>query len=155
MGIKIIIKNKKAGFDFFLEERIEAGLCLTGTEVKSLRLGKVNMNDCYVSIDQHFEAWIYNLTIAHYDFGNIHNHPETRKRKLLLHKDQIKKIHYAMKTQGQTLVPTALYFKDSRVKCEIALANGKKNHDKRDSIAKKDVDRQLRQATKNASKAGY
>lgn len=145
MGIKIIVKNSRAGYDFFLEEKYEAGLVLQGTEVKSLRAGKATLAEAFVMIDGKGEAWLYNMSIPHYTHGNIHNHEESRKRKLLLHKDQINDINKRMAQKGLTLIPTSLYFKDSRVKCEIALAKGKKLYDKRDASAKKDVERKLRQ----------
>jgi SsrA-binding protein len=145
MGIKVIVKNSRAGYDFFLEEKYEAGLVLQGTEVKSLRAGKATLAEAFVMIDGKGEAWLYNMSIPHYTHGNIHNHEESRKRKLLLHKDQINDINKRMAQKGLTLIPTSLYFKDSRVKCEIALAKGKKLYDKRDASAKKDVERKLRQ----------
>ncbi len=143
MGIKIIAKNRRASFDYKLEEKFEAGLSLAGTEVKSLRLGKVSLAESYIIIDSNFEAWIHNMTIPQYEFGNINNHEETRKRKLLLHKKQIQRISHLLKTQGYTLVPTIIYFSKSNIKIEIALAKGKKLHDKRDASAKKDIQRKL------------
>ncbi len=145
MGIKIICKNQRAGYDYFLEEKYECGVALLGTEVKSLRLGKGIINEAYVTIDSQGEVWLQNATIPHYEFGNINNHPETRKRKLLLKREQIQQIAKKMSTKGYTIIPLALYFKDSLVKCEIALAKGKKLFDKRDTAAKKDVERKLRQ----------
>lgn len=145
MGVKLICKNQRAGYDYFLEEKYECGVALMGTEVKSLRMGKGIINEAYVAIDSHGEVWLQNATIPHYEFGNIHNHPETRKRKLLLKRDEIKQIEKKMATKGYTIIPLALYFKDSLVKCEIALAKGKKLFDKRDTAAKKDVERKLRQ----------
>jgi SsrA-binding protein len=145
MGVKIICKNQRAGYDYFLEEKYECGLVLQGTEVKSLRLGKGIINEAYVVIDSSGEAWLQNATIPHYDFGNINNHPETRKRKLLLKREQIQQIEKKMAIKGYTLIPLALYFKDSLVKCEIAMAKGKKLFDKRDTSAKKDVERKIRQ----------
>ncbi len=145
MGIKVIVKNSRAGYDFFLEEKYEAGVVLQGTEVKSLRAGKATIAEAFVTIDGSGEAWLHNLNIPHYEFGNIHNHVENRKRKLLLHKDEINQINKRMAQKSLTLIPTQLYFKDSRVKCEIALAKGKKLYDKRDASAKKDLDRKLRQ----------
>ena len=145
MSVKIICKNQRAGYDYFLEEKYECGIVLQGTEVKSLRLGKATVNEAYVIIDSQGEAWLQNATIPHYDFGNINNHPETRKRKLLLNRQEIHQIEKKMAIKGCTLVPLALYFKDSLVKCEIAVAKGKKLFDKRDTAAKKDVERKLRQ----------
>jgi SsrA-binding protein len=145
MGIKIICKNQRAGYDYFLEDKYECGISLLGTEVKSLRLGKGIINEAFVTIDSSGEVWLQNSTIPHYEFGNINNHSETRKRKLLLKRDEIHQIEKKMAMKGYTLIPLALYFKESLVKCEIALAKGKKVFDKRDSAAKKDVERKLRQ----------
>lgn len=145
MGIKIICKNQRAGYDYFLEEKYECGVALAGTEVKSLRNGKGKIDEAYVAIDSSGEIWLQNATIPHYEFGNINNHPETRKRKLLLKREEIQQIEKKMATKGYTVIPLALYFKDSLVKCEIALAKGKKLFDKRDTAAKKDVERKLRQ----------
>jgi SsrA-binding protein len=145
MGVKIICKNQRAGYDYFLEDKYECGVSLLGTEVKSLRLGKGMINDAYVTIDSKGECWLQNATVPHYEFGNINNHVETRKRKLLLNREEINQINKKMSTKGYTLIPLALYFKDSLVKCEIALAKGKKLFDKRDTAAKKDVERKLRQ----------
>ena len=145
MGVKIICKNQRAGYDYFLEEKYECGLSLLGTEVKTLRQGKAKIDEAYVTIDSQGEVWLQNATIPHYDFGNINNHPETRKRKLLLNREEISQIDKKMSQKGYTLIPLTLYFKDSLVKCEIALAKGKKLFDKRDTAAKKDVERKLRQ----------
>jgi SsrA-binding protein len=145
MGIKIICRNQRAGYDYFIEDKYECGMALLGTEVKSMRLGKGIINEAYVTVDSQGEVWLQNATIPHYEFGNINNHPETRKRKLLLKREEIQQIEKKMATKGYTVIPLALYFKDSLVKCEIALAKGKKVFDKRDSAAKKDVERKLRQ----------
>ncbi len=145
MGVKIICKNQRAEYDFFIEDKYECGIVLQGTEVKSLRQGKGIINEAFVTIDSQGEAWLQNSTIPHYDFGNINNHPETRKRKLLLKREQIHQIEKKMAIKGLTVIPLALYFKDSLVKCEIALAKGKKLFDKRDTSAKKDVERKIRQ----------
>lgn len=143
MTIKIISKNKRAGYDFQLIEKFEAGIELMGTEVKTLRAGKVSLNEAFVTVDKNDEIWVMNMTIPHYEFGNIHNHDETRTRKLLMKKDQIQFIAHEMKAQRLTIVATMIYFKKSIVKLEIALAKGKKMHDKRADTAKKDIDRKL------------
>ncbi len=143
MGIKIIGTNKRAHFDYSLQESFEAGIALQGTEVKVLRLGKVSLNESYVAIDAKGEVWAYNLLIPQYSFGNIHNHQESRVKKLLLKRVQITKIYHQMKTQNLSLVVTKIYFKDSKVKLEFALAKGKKLHDKRASEKEKDVSRKL------------
>jgi SsrA-binding protein len=145
MGVKLICKNQRASYDYFLEEKYECGIALLGTEVKTLRQGKAKIEEAYVTIDSQGEAWLQNATIPHYDFGNINNHPETRKRKLLLKREEIQQIEKKMAVKGFSLIPLSLYFKDSLVKCEIALAKGKKLFDKRDTAAKKDVERKLRQ----------
>ena len=145
MGIKIIAKNKRASFDYTLEKKYEAGIMLQGTEVKSLRLGKVSIAEAYIVVDDYGEAWAYNINIPQYEFGNINNHEENRKRKLLLHKKELSEIFHKMKAGGMTIVPTIIYFKGSKVKLEIALGKGKKMHDKRHDKAKKDVERKLQQ----------
>lgn len=144
MGIKILAKNKRASFDFHLEKKFEAGMVLRGTEVKSLRKGKVSLNESHITIDNFGEVWAHNISIPVYEFGNIHNHEETRKRKLLLSRKQIAEIAHEMSIKRLTLVPTAIYFKDSLVKLEFALAKGKKLHDKREDTAKKEVERKLK-----------
>lgn len=143
MSIKIIAKNKRASYDFQLLEKFEAGIELRGTEVKTLRTGKVSLGEAFVDIDKNGEVWIINMTIPHYEFGNINNHDETRRRKLLLKREQIEKIAHEAKAQRLTIVATMIYFKHSMVKLEIALAKGKKMHDKRADTAKKDVERKL------------
>lgn len=145
MAIKIIAKNKRASYDYFLEQKYEAGLVLQGTEVKALRLGKVSLAESYIAIDRDFEVWIYNMNIAQYEFGNINNHDEARKRKLLLNKKEISEMYHRMKAEALTIVPTMIYFSRGKIKLEIALAKGKKQHDKRQDKAKKDVERKLRQ----------
>ncbi|MFT6068123.1 MAG: SsrA-binding protein [Bacteriovoracaceae bacterium] len=145
MGKKIIAKNKRASYDYFLEEKFEAGISLVGTEVKSLRAGKVSIAEAWVDIDKNGEAWIQNMTIPHYEFGNINNHQETRKRKLLLNRKEIEKLLHQVKAQKMTIVPTIIYFRGSLVKMEIALGRGKKDFDKRADKAKKDVERKLQQ----------
>lgn len=142
--MKIIAKNKQAGFEFFLQERFEAGLVLQGTEVKSIRNTGAKIEDAYVDIDGKGEAWVYNVIIAPYAFGNRANHVENRKRKLLLKNSEIAKIWQAIQEKGLTVVPTIIYFKESLVKLEIALAKGKKLHDKRADKKEKDVERKLR-----------
>lgn len=145
MGIKLIAKNKRAFFDFAIQEVVEAGLVLVGTEIKVIREGKVQLQDAYVAIDGNEEAWLYNMVIPQYEFGNRFNHEEKRKRKLLLNKEEIKKILNKTRQDGLTIVPTKLYFKKSYVKIEIGLGKGKQHHDKRESIKKRDIERKIRQ----------
>ncbi len=142
---KIIASNKKARHDYFLDEYFEAGIALVGTEVKSLRAGGCSLKEAWVRI-QNGEIWIYQMHIAPYEKGNIMNKDPLRPRKLLLHKAEILKLEQKMKEKGYTIVPVEAYFKDSRVKIEIALARGKKLYDKRADIAKRD---QMREAERD------
>lgn len=149
MGKKIIAKNKRAKFDYQLLELYEAGMVLVGTEVKSLRDGKVSIGEAHITIDKSGEVWANNIKIPEYKFGNQFNHEENRKRKLLLHEKEIEEIAHRAKAERLTIVPTIIYFKGSRVKLEIALAKGKKLHDKRADQQKKDVEKKLRRGDYN------
>ena len=131
-GTKLVSKNKKARFNYELFDKFEAGLVLTGTEVKSLREGRLSLGESYCRIDQAGEIYLVDAHIAPYGQGNIQNHDPTRKRKLLLHKREIRRLIGKVREKGLTLVPTRVYFKNGRAKVEIALAKGKKTHDKRD-----------------------
>jgi SsrA-binding protein len=137
---KNIIVNRKARFEYTILQTIEAGIVLQGTEVKSLRLGKANLSDAYANIKDN-EVWVINLHISEYTQGNINNHDPLRNRKLLLNRSEIRKLLGKIKEKGLTLIPLRLYFKNGKVKVEIALAKGKKVYDKRESIAKKDFKR--------------
>lgn len=141
-GEKLIAQNKKAFFDYFIEETMEAGVVLVGTEVKSLRQGKCNLKDSYVRIVKG-EAYIFSMHISAYEHGNIYNKDPLRDRKLLLHKKQIRKLFGLISKDGYTIVPTKIYLKDSLVKLEIAIAKGKKLYDKRDSISSKESKREI------------
>ena len=147
MGEKLICNNKKAYHDYFIEEKFEAGMVLQGTEVKSLRLGKANLNDSFALV-KNGEAFLHNLHISPYDFGNRQNHDPERMRKLLLHKKEITKLFGKVREQGYSLVPLRLYFKDGLVKVEMGLAKGKKLYDKREDMRKKDMSRDVAQAMK-------
>jgi len=142
MGEKIITTNRKASFGYHLMERFEAGMQLTGSEVKSLRTSSANLAEAYAVIKKG-ELWLINSNISPYEPANYLNHKPKRDRKLLLHKRELIKIDQKLKERGLTLVPTKLYFKGGRAKCEIALAKGKKSYDKRESIKKRDIDREL------------
>ena len=142
VGIKIISSNKKAHFNYFLSDFMEAGIELKGTEIKSLRVTGVTINDSYVVI-RNEEAEIINMYIKPYDHGNLFNHDPLRNRKLLLHKHQIRWLAQKIKTEGFTVVPTKIYFSKGKVKVEIALAKGKHNYDKRETIKKRDLQREL------------
>ena len=147
-NIKIISQNKKARHEYFIEETIEAGIELFGTEVKSVRLGKVNLTDAYASI-KNAEVFIKGMNISPYEQGNIFNRDPLRERKLLLHKNQIRKLIGQMKLQGYSLIPLSVYLKGSLVKVSLAVAKGKKLYDKREDIAKKDAARNAERALKN------
>lgn len=137
----LIANNKKAYFDYFIEDKYEAGLELKGTEVKSLRLGKCSIKEAYVRIENG-EAYIYGMNIAPYEQGSIFNRDPLRVRKLLLHKSEINKLVGDASEKGYTIMPLSVYFKDGRAKIEIGLARGKKNYDKRQSLAAKAVKRE-------------
>lgn len=139
--MKLVANNKKAYHDYFIEEKYEAGLALHGTEVKSLRLGKCSIKEAFVRIDNG-EAFVYGMNVSPYEKGNIFNKDALRPRKLLLHKQQIRKLAGDMTAAGYTVVPLQVYFKDGRAKIEIGLAKGKKLYDKRQDIAKKDIRRE-------------
>ena len=140
-GTKLIANNKKAYHDYFILENIEAGISLSGTEVKSLRMGKCSIKEAFVRIENG-EIFIYGMHISPYEKGNIFNKDPLRTRKLLLHKYEINKLLGKIKEKGMTLVPLKVYFSGSLVKVEIGLAKGKKLYDKRDDIAKKDMKRE-------------
>ena len=144
-SIKLVSNNKKAYFDYFIEDKYEAGISLHGTEVKSLRMGKCSIKESFIRIEKG-EVYVYNMHISPYEKGNIFNKDPLRPKKLLLHKSEINKIAGSLATKGYTLVPLQVYFKGSLVKVEIGLARGKKLYDKRQDIAKKD---QRREAEKN------
>ncbi|WP_316348347.1 SsrA-binding protein SmpB [Desulfuromonas acetoxidans] len=142
MGIKIIATNKKAYHEYYIEETYEAGMVLTGTEVKSLRLGNVNIKESFCRIMKG-ELFINNMNISPYEQGNRENHDPTRIRKLLLHKYEIDKLVRKVEEKGLSLVPTKIYFKNGYVKLEVGVGRGKKLHDKRESLKKKQADREM------------
>lgn len=142
--IKILASNRKARHEFFIEDTIETGIVLTGTEVKSIRQGKANLKESFATIDDG-EIFVNGMHISPYDHGNIYNVDPIRKRKLLLHRREIRKLIGETKQKGYTLVPLSLYLKNGKVKLELAIARGKKLYDKRESIAKKDAERRIQQ----------
>ena len=146
-GEKVIAKNKKARHNFFIEDEYETGIVLSGTEVKSIRAGKVNIKDSYADFKDG-ELYLYNMHVSPYEQGNIFNKDPLRTRKLLLHKRELRRLIGLKQTQGNTLVPLSLYFKKNKVKVELALAKGKKVYDKRHDIAKKDAQRRMQKATR-------
>jgi len=144
-NIKIIVRNRKAHFEYSIIQSFEAGIVLMGTEVKSLRAGKGNLTDGFVEI-VNGEAWLKSAHISEYSQGNINNHDPFRDRKLLLNSVEIKKLNQKVKEKGYTIIPLALYFKNGKVKVEIALAKGKKLYDKRESIAKREMERERKRS---------
>ncbi|MDR1835395.1 MAG: SsrA-binding protein SmpB [Fusobacteriaceae bacterium] len=136
----IVAKNKKAYFDYFIEEKFEAGIALVGSEVKSVKAGHVSIKESYLRVTQG-ELFILGMTIVHWKFGSVYNVEEKRPRKLLMHKKEIRKIHEKVSQQGFTIVPLDVHLSKGRVKLEIAVAKGKKTYDKREAIAKKDARR--------------
>lgn len=146
-GNKLISSNKKAYFDYLLFDKFEAGIALLGTEIKSIRRNGANLKDSYIKITDDLEAYLVNCHISPYEFGNIFNHEPRRDRKLLLNKKEILKILNKVKQEKYTIVPTQMYFSSRWVKLEIALAKGKKLYDKRDSLKKKDIERDLKRLT--------
>lgn len=145
---KVVAVNKKANHDFAIEETIEAGIVLQGTEIKSIRNGKVQLRDAFVRIRDN-EAWISNMHISPYDHGNQFNHDPTRSRKLLLHKKQIAKLFVETKQQGVAIVPLKMYLKDGFAKVLIGVGKGKKDYDKREDLKKKDAKREMARALKD------
>lgn len=147
----VIAQNKKAYHDYFVDETYEAGISLSGTEVKSLRAGRVNLKDSYVSCKTG-EALLIGMHISPYDFGNIYNHEPMRTRRLLLHRREINKLIGLTQQEGYTLIPLKLYFKGSYVKLQLGLCRGKKNYDKRDAIAERDAKRNMDRAIKERNR---
>ncbi|MDT8445726.1 MAG: SsrA-binding protein SmpB [bacterium] len=143
-----IVRNKKAFFEYEILEKFEAGIALVGTEVKSLRAGKVKIIEAFCRVNNSFELELHMLDIAQYTHGNLNNHERTRVRKLLMHKNEIRRIDQKTREKGLTIVPISLYFKRGKVKVEIALAKGKKLHDKRADMKAKDAKMEIDRALK-------
>ena len=150
-GIRIIAQNRKAFHDYFVDEKFECGLALFGTEVKSIRLGKVNLKESWAQIRKG-EVWVEGMHISPYEQGNIYNRDPLRSRKLLMHRSDIRKLDGLVMRQGYTLIPLELYFKDGRVKLQLGLCKGKQLHDKRDSLAKRDSDREISRVLREKQK---
>ena len=148
MNLNMEIVNRRAHFDYFIEEELEAGIVLTGTEIKSIRMGKVNLKDSYAII-RNGEIFLLNTHISSYEKGNIFNHEEDRTRKLLLHRLQIKKLQNKITLEGYTLIPLKIYFVKGRAKVLIGLCKGKKNYDKRQTIKDRDIEREIAKGYKS------
>ena len=154
-GIKVVTENRKARHDYFIEETYEAGIALTGTEVKSLRLGRANLQDSFARVENG-EVFLYNMHISPYDQGNRFNHDTKRVRKLLMHKAEIRRLIGKTQEKGLTLVPLKVYFNSRGLaKLELALARGKKLHDKREAMAERDAKREMAKALREKQKLGY
>jgi len=149
--VKIIAQNRKAYYDYHIEDSVEAGISLVGTEVKSLREGKANLRDSFVMI-KGGEAYLHNCHISPYSHGNIMNHEPLRTRKLLMHRKEIDRVRGKIEAKGYTLIPLKLYFKGSFAKVEIGLARGKKIFEKRDTIKEREAKREIEKATKTSRK---
>lgn len=149
---RTLAENRKARHDYFIEETYEAGIALTGTEIKSVRAGRVNLRDSYAQV-KNGEMWLMNVHIATYDQGGYVTHDPMRPRKLLLHRKEINRLTGALTEKGLTLVPLRMYLKNNRAKVELALAKGKKLYDKRDSIAERDARRDVERALRDRERA--
>ena len=151
-GIKIVSENRKAFHDYFIDDRVEAGIILTGTEIKSIRNGKVNLKDSYARIKDG-EIWVYQMHISAYEQGNRYNHDPLRPRKLLLHRSEINKLVGKIQLQGLTLLPIKIYLKNGMAKVELAVGQGKKNYDKRQVLAEREGKRDIERALRDRNKA--
>jgi SsrA-binding protein len=148
---KVVSQNKKAYHDYFIEETYEAGIVLQGTEIKSIRAGKCNLKDSYARI-QNGEAWLYSMHVSPYEQGNRYNHDPLRPRKLLLHGKEIAKLYGEAKETGMALVPLKIYLKNGFAKVLLGLAKGKKNYDKRETLKKKEANREIERAFRDRQK---
>ena len=149
MNTKLIAKNPTAYHNYNIEDKIETGIVLSGTEIKSIRSGKVNLKDSYAMI-KNGEVFLLNMYVSEYKEGNIFNHEETRTRKLLLNKNEIKKINDKIAIKGLTLVPVKLYFVNGKLKVELAVARGKHTYDKKETIKQRDIDRDMKKSMKES-----
>jgi len=147
-NVKVVATNRKARFEYYLLETYEAGLALQGSEIKSIRAGQISLAEAYVEISERLEAWLLDAHIAPYEQASRFGHEPRRARKLLLHREQIRKLWNMVRQKGVTIVPTRVYLKNGRAKVEIAVAKGKKLYDKRQAIAKRDVERELKRSAK-------
>ncbi|HBK52513.1 SsrA-binding protein SmpB [Syntrophomonas wolfei] len=151
-GIKSVVDNRRARYEYHIKENLEAGLVLVGTEVKSLRMGKANLRDAYAVVKDG-EIWVNNFHISPYDKGNQFNHDPLRPKKLLLHRREINRLHALQREKGLTLIPLKIYFKEGRAKMDLAVAVGKKLYDKREDIASRDARRDMERSLKERNRA--
>ena len=150
-GIRTIAQNRKAWHEYFIEEKYECGIALFGTEVKSIRQGKVNLKESWAQIRKG-EVWVEGMHISPYEQGNIYNRDPLRAKKLLMHRSEIRKLDNLVMRQGFTLIPLEMYLKDGKVKVQLGLCKGKQLHDKRESMARKDSDREIQRALRQKQK---
>jgi SsrA-binding protein len=154
-GFKVVATNRKAYHDYSIEETIEAGIVLIGSEIKSIRDGRANLRDSYAAIDDHGEVWLFNAHVAPYDPASRFGHEPRRARKLLLHKRQIARLQSRAQAKGYTLIPLRIYIRANRAKVELALARGKRQYDKRAAIAKREDDRRVQRAMRENEREGF
>jgi SsrA-binding protein len=154
-GLKVVARNRKAYHDYSIEDTIEAGIVLIGSEIKSIRDGRVNLRDSYALIDDSGEVWLHNAHVAPYDPASRFGHEPRRVRKLLLHRRQIARWQIRAQAKGYTLIPLRVYIRDNRAKVELALARGKRQYDKRAAIAKREDDRRVRRAMRERERDGF
>ena len=151
MPSKTLAKNRKARFEYEIQNTMEVGIVLKGTEVKSIRAGQINLTESFCRVDDHLQVYLLNAHVSQYDFGNIHNHDPLRPRRLLLHRSEIRRLYGQVKEQGLTLIPIKIYLKGGIIKMELALGRGKKMHDKRQTMKKRDAERDVERALSERS----
>ena len=151
MPSKTLAKNRKARFEYEIQNTMEVGIVLKGTEVKSIRAGQINITESFCRVDDHLQVYLLNAHVSQYDFGNIHNHDPLRPRRLLLHRSEIRRLYGQVKEQGITLIPIKIYLKGGIIKMELALGRGKKMYDKRQTMKKRDAERDVERALSEQS----
>ena len=151
MPSKTLAKNRKARFEYEIQNTMEVGIVLKGTEVKSVRAGQINITESFCRVDDHLQVYLLNAHVSQYDFGNIHNHDPLRPRRLLLHRSEIRRLYGQVKEQGLTLIPIKIYLKGGIIKMELALGRGKKMYDKRQTMKKRDAERDVERALSEQS----
>ncbi len=151
MKFKTLAKNRKARFEYEIQKTIEAGIALKGTEVKSIRAGQINLAESYCSVDERLQVYLLNAHISQYGFGNRNNHEPLRPRRLLLHRSEIRRLYGQLKEQGLTLIPLKVYLKDGLIKLELAVGRGKKLHDKRQTMKKREAQRDVERVLSDRS----
>ena len=151
MPSKTLAKNRKARFEYEIQNTMEVGIVLKGTEVKSIRAGQINITESFCRVDDHLQVYLLNAHVSLYDYGNIHNHDPLRPRRLLLHRSEIRRLYGQVKEQGLTLIPIKIYLKGGIIKMELALGRGKKMYDKRQTMKKRDAERDVERALSEQS----